>query len=161
MLQQIYLLWIWFLLSQEFCYNPCLVPYWNDLIRVETHLGLRTTFMSSLSFKCDCDFRAECSNLFDLYKTLVTLFDRELVPALLSVIVQDFIDWLRLSWSNQGQGFETEACSPWNFYDLTKLNNCELLGHICLCWLQAYDITVTLYTSDDVFYATPGHIVDI
>ena len=117
--------------------------------------------MSPPSFYCYCDDRAECSNIFNLYKILVTLFDRERVPVLVSIIVQDFIDWLKLSLSNQGQGFETDTCSPWNVYDLARLNICELLIHICLCWLQAYDITVTLYPDDVVFYSTPGHIVDI
>ena len=113
------------------------------------------------SFKCYCDSRDECSNIFDLYRILATLFDRDLVPTLFSIIVQDFVDWLKLSLNDQGQGFETEACGPWNVYDLAKLNICELLIQVCLCWLQAYDITVTLYPDDILFYSAPGPIVDI
>ena len=113
------------------------------------------------SFYCFCDSRAECSNVFNLYRALVTLFDKELAIALIPIIVQDFINWLKPLLNNQGQGFETETCSPWNVYDLARLDVCELLTHICLRWLQAYDITITLYPDDVVFYSTPGHIVDI
>ena len=117
--------------------------------------------MAPPSFNCICGNRAECSNVFRLYKVLVELFTKELVPVLFSIIIEDFLCWIKTFVSHQAPAASIPDCSPWKLCDLQQLGICELLTHVCYNWVHAHDVTVLSYLDDTVFYCQPGPIVDI
>ena len=117
--------------------------------------------MAPPSFNCICGNRAECSNIFRLHKVLVELFTKDLVPVLFSIILEDFLSWIKTFVNHQAQAVNTPDCSPWKLCDLQQLDICELLIHVCYNWLHAHNVTILRYLDDTVFYSRPGQIVDI